>query len=407
MPTNNIITNDMIAEVALPHFINNCKMIRLANNDYEKEFERLDNGYKKGDTVRIQTPSYYPVTEGEIANPIGITEFTDHLTLQYQMNITFETSTTYLTTNMADYERRAIMPATIGLANAVDTKCILEMANTLYLGTSTIGTPVNSFAAFTKAQALLKKYAVPEPYSSLMNIDDANALRNSQQNAFNTTLNSEISIRGIMGDLSGVEVYEDQNMQTHTNGVNSGTPLSNGATQSGASIITDGWTASTTGILKKNDLITFAGVYGVNPVPPNNVIGTGSDNLMTFRVTADVNSDGSGNATIPIDPPLTTTGVYATGSTTIANNSAITVLGNSAASNVVAQNFMFDRSCCSLAIVPLMRPEGAVKVGRVTDEKTGVSFRIIDGYDIITNQAIKRMDILFGVRVFPKYGVVY
>jgi hypothetical protein len=80
------------------------------------------------------------------------------------------------------------------------------------------------------------------------------------------------------------------------NGVGTGTPLVNGANQSGASLVTDGWTASQTGILKAGD---FIGVNGELKM-----------------VTADVNSDGSGNATLSIEPPLRASP---------ADNSAITV----------------------------------------------------------------------------------
>ena len=63
----------------------------------------------------------------------------------------------------------------------------------------------------------------------------------------------------------------------------SGTPLVNGASQTGSSLITDGWTASTT-ILKIGDYFTVNGELK--------------------RVTADATSDGSGNATLSFKPAL-------------------------------------------------------------------------------------------------------
>lgn len=67
-------------------------------------------------------------------------------------------------------------------------------------------------------------------------------------------------------------------------GTATGTPLVKGASQTGTSLITDGWTAGVTGILKAGDYI------GVN------------DQL--YMVVADATSDGSGNATLTIEPPL-------------------------------------------------------------------------------------------------------
>lgn len=73
-----------------------------------------------------------------------------------------------------------------------------------------------------------------------------------------------------------------------TRGVGTGTPLVNGASQTGDELITDGWTADTTGILKAGDWIQ---------------LGSGSSTRL-HKVLDDVNSDGSGNATINIFPSL-------------------------------------------------------------------------------------------------------
>ena len=71
-------------------------------------------------------------------------------------------------------------------------------------------------------------------------------------------------------------------------GVGTGTPLVNGASQTGDELITDGWTTSTTGILKAGDWIQ---------------LGSGSTTRL-HKVLDDVSSDGSGNATINIFPSL-------------------------------------------------------------------------------------------------------
>ena len=80
-------------------------------------------------------------------------------------------------------------------------------------------------------------------------------------------------------------------------GVATGTPLVDSA-QTGDSVITDGWTASQTGIMKAGDIIKFA-----------------SHNKV-YMVTEDVNSDGAGSATLPIEPALIQQ---------VANDEAITV----------------------------------------------------------------------------------
>lgn len=71
-------------------------------------------------------------------------------------------------------------------------------------------------------------------------------------------------------------------------GVATGTPLVNGASQTGGSLVIDGATNSTTGWLKAGDYIQLG--------------SNGSSTL--HKVLADANSDGSGNVTLDIWPHI-------------------------------------------------------------------------------------------------------
>ena len=64
-----------------------------------------------------------------------------------------------------------------------------------------------------------------------------------------------------------------------------GTPLLKGASLSGSSITTDGWQNNTT-VLLAGDIIKIEGIN------------------LVYDITADALSDGSGNATLSISPPL-------------------------------------------------------------------------------------------------------
>jgi len=63
-----------------------------------------------------------------------------------------------------------------------------------------------------------------------------------------------------------------------------GTPLVNGASQTGNTLITDGWPISTNGILLKGDYFSVNGEMK--------------------QITENANSDGSGNATLTFEPNL-------------------------------------------------------------------------------------------------------
>ena len=97
----------------------------------------------------------------------------------------------------------------------------------------------------------------------------------------------------------------DQQLNLTPLGSTGGSPLVKGASQTGTSINIDAATASQTPWIKGGDIVTFAGL------------------TLVYKITADANSDGSGNVTLPIVPaifsgnspadnaPVTTTGVTA------------------------------------------------------------------------------------------------
>lgn len=73
-------------------------------------------------------------------------------------------------------------------------------------------------------------------------------------------------------------------------GAATGTPLVKGASQTGEDLITDGWSAGVTGILKAGDWIQ---------------LGSGSTARL-YKVMADANSNGSGEATLTLWPRIFT-----------------------------------------------------------------------------------------------------
>ena len=85
-------------------------------------------------------------------------------------------------------------------------------------------------------------------------------------------------------------------------GVATGTPVVNGAGQTGNALITNGWTISTTGILLAGDYIQ---------------LGTGATARL-YKVLDDANSDGAGAATLTLWPSLRTS--PGSGAAVVVNN---------------------------------------------------------------------------------------
>jgi hypothetical protein len=150
--------------------------------------------------------------------------------------------------------------------------------------------------------------------------------------ATNVQGNNKMALeKAMFGNFAGFDNYQSVFAPTHTVGVATGTPLVNGAAQNvtyvtakdtwSQSLVTDGWTNSTTGILKAGDVFTIAGVFAVNP---STKASTGR--LQTFTVLADANSGAStGPATLTISPPMIISGAFQTVTAAPADNAAITV----------------------------------------------------------------------------------
>lgn len=70
------------------------------------------------------------------------------------------------------------------------------------------------------------------------------------------------------------------------NGAGGGTPLVNGAGQTGISLLTDGWSINITNVVRAGDVIRIA---GLSPL---------------YLITADANSSGIGQGTLSVSPPI-------------------------------------------------------------------------------------------------------
>ena len=170
-----------------------------------------------------------------------------------------------------------------------------------------------------------------------------------------------------------------------------GTPLVNGASQTGSSLITNGWTASRSGLLNVGDVFTIAGVHAVNP---QNYLSTGS--LKNFVVVSTAASDSGGNSTIVFSPAITTTGPYQNVDTAPANGAAITPMGTAATSYF--QNIAFTRDAFGLVCVPMELPGGVDFAAR--EMFRNISMRVIRAYDVWNDVTPCRIDILYGVARF-------
>jgi len=388
---NTLLTPTIIARECLAHLVNNMVFGNLVYRDTEKYFGKTP---KVGESITIRKPIKFTVADGATLSNQDVTEKSTSITIDQRKHVAFEFTSQELTMKVEDFSERYLKGAMIQLANAVDS-ALAGLYIDVPMLAGTPGTTPATFAALTALGKLLDKNSVPKDGRNLVLGPDAHwSLADAFKGFYHEAITKEVLRDATLGRYAGFDVFMDQNIKTHTKGTQTGTPLVNGATQTGASLVTDGWTISLSPIIKKGDIITINGVYAVNPVSRET-----QSHLQQFVVTADANSDGSGNATIPISPEIITSGAYQTVSGSPADNAGINVL----AANHVA-NMAFRRDAFALAMVPLDMPKSAG--WGATESANGLSVRVVRDYDINNDKEIFRADIFYGVKtLYPEQAI--
>jgi len=405
---NNLLTDDVIANEALRLLKNNLVMAKCVYRNYEQTFGKV------GDTIRLKLPFRVKSASGRLLVKQPLVDQTIPLVIQNQEHVGLEVTVKDRTLDIAHFSERYLKSGMVQIANQIDS----SLANTLkqaFHSSGTPGTRPGAYIDFANAAAKQTTYAVPNDGMRHMVLDPFTcaSLSDNVTKLFKESMVETAFKNGYMGKTATYEVYESQNLPKHTVGALGGTPLVAGTITNGSSVTTDGWTASVTGVLLEGDVITFAGVYGVNP---QNYTSTGM--LQEFVVTADVDSDGSGLATIPISPAINdgtatitnadgdtvSIGAYQNVTNVPADNAVITVLG--AAGVTYEQNYLFHRDAIALAMIDLELPQSAVVKARASDPETGLSLLMSAAYDITEQSEITRIDAVWGSKlIYPELAL--
>lgn len=396
---NSLITPDWVTKEIARILVNNLKFAANVNRDYDDEY--VQSGAKVGNTVKARLPQRFQVTEGQALQVQGINDQYVPLTLTHQKNIAFSFSTAQETTQTQEYRKAYIDPAAVSLANIIDYDGLSTCYKDIYQSVGVPGTTPSSNLTYLQAGAKLTKSAAPadgrvgvlDPLA-MVTLANANfSVFNPQAALADTWRAGQFASRAL-----GVEEwYQDANVAQHTTGsFTSCTPLVNGANQTGSSIITNGW-ASGASTLNKGDVFTMAGVYAVNPVSYQS---TGQ--LQQFVVTSTI-SDTSGDMTISISPSIITSGQLQTVTNSPADDAAIIPVGSTIttgsgtmAATVTSQSLVYHPDAFVLVMADLVKPRSGAVATTVRSKELGLSLRMVEQYQIGTDQEPCRLDVLYG-----------
>jgi hypothetical protein len=381
-----LLSTSMITTESARILSNNLVLGKSANRDFDTDFGV--RGAKIGSVVNIRRPIRPRERYGPVIDPTAVVESYTPLAFTGPIGVDYAFTSTEMKLSIDDFSNRFIKPAMVRIANIIDVQGYTQLLSTTG---QTVGTPGTALTSATAADAVLM--AAAKLYEQGVQPDDGmltevnspqfNAvLASGSSKLFNPT--SEISRvyrKGTMGEFGGAEHFVSGNLGRHTVGTFGGTARVNGAGQTGDSLVTDGWTATTTS-LNPGDSFTIAGVNAVGPT------GKSLGYLRQFSVTTKTVTNGAGASTISFSPAIE---VGVTVDAAPADDALITVLGTTGQS--FAHAIMFHRDSLLLASVDLDVPPN-VEGSFMRDTESGIGIRFIRDYDVRTDQWISRFDVM-------------
>jgi len=394
---NTIITSSWVTKEVTRGFLNELTFVRNLNRTYDDQY--VVSGARVGNTVNARLPQRFQATDGQALQIQNLLDQTVPISLTNQKNVAMSWSSAQATTEIDDVQARYIQPAAETLANAADVLAFNAVYRDVYNAVGTPGTTITATLSYLQAGVKLTDLSAPQ--DGRVAVLDPLAMA-TIANATNTLFNPSATIsenytKGQFGrgQLGIGAWYQDPNRPLHTTGsFTTASPTVNGANQTGSTLNTQAWASGATS-LKKGDIFTIAGVYSVNPLSYQS-----TGRLQQFTITAD-SSDSGGNITaLPISPSIITSGPLQTVNDSPSSGAAISVWGTAAAAALTAtaspQGMLFHPDFAAFVMADLVRPSAGAEATTVRSKKWGVAIRLVEQYQISTDQNPSRLDILIG-----------
>ncbi len=396
---NQFITTQLVSNTALAMFANNSPFVMTGSRIYQDDFQ--NSGYKIGDTLQVRRQNNFIVGDGSTAVPQDIIETVENITVAHQYHALIAYTVQDLTLRIEDFSRMFIQPAIQNIITQMERDICADAEQELYFFQGTAGSPINSFSSVDLAGAKLLEQGVniqSDAYLA-MSVRDGSSLKSALLNNFTPVFNEEIVRQSAIGHLSYFDIFQSQNIVTHTAGAGpllypGDTLLVNGAVSSGNTIVLSGATISITNYFLPGDLISIAGVHSVNPLSR---ASTGQN--MQFVITQAASSAIGGAITIHVSPSIVSSSASPLQNVDnpVPTGAAVTMVPSYNV-NVAYPSRALDVVCPPL--YKLQVPYSSVAL----DPETGLSLAVTQTGDILGYQNLMRIDILCGFLWHPQYA---
>lgn len=421
-------TQEVVNELMVD-FQYNTPMISTMWKEFQDRFLTTD-GWDRGDNIDISLPNQYNVNDGEVITSIpDFAEKKINLSLDFRKHIPMNFTTQQMTLyTKFKFKERIIDPASTTLADVTETILAEEIFKHVYLVSGTAGTCPNSYASIAQLRAKMNIMGIPRTNRWMAFDEDCYAeviSAGTLQNSFDMKLTRDINREAQLGRIAQFQTYSSPLLYKHIAGIGDGTATpANGlvtcgtvktTVTSGSSMVLTGLPVSQADTLRVGDKLIFGIETGTTTSPFHVQPKTKATTTLPFSITlTNVGTgatDTSGEITVSFEPAIVSaaTDPYRNISDTAglqAGTTATLVTGNTGLASAVKvpykMNFGYIKPALIFAAPPLRMPEGIPDKAktRVIDRDNGLSLRMYTFTDGTNDTDTKRLDILFGIKVY-------
>lgn len=389
---NTFLTPTAVTREALRVLRQKLNFIGSINRAYDASFGQT--GAKIGSTLKIRLPNQFTVRTGATRSNQDVVEDSVTLSVATIKGVDFSYTSEDWTLSLDDFSSRILNPAMSQLAASIESDVLTNVTKDVYniIDGDAAALAFNHIAL--GRQRLVEELAPDGDRYGLLSPAHTTKFVDAVKGLFHDSQAIKQQYReGMIGRTSGFDFMESTFVSDFTTGTAAKTTgyLSNGATQSGATITVD--TGTTTFLA--GDIITFAGVFRVHPETK-----VSSGVLQQFVVTA---NSGASATSLSISPAVVATGAKQNVSNTIADNSAIVKVG-AGASELLNSSLMYHKDAFTFVTADLVLPKGTHMASR--EVMDGISMRLVSDFQISDGSFPCRFDVLYGYKTIrPGHAV--
>ncbi len=409
---NLFLNTSWISMEVLRNLKNALKVAEYFNHDWEKDYEKA---WAVGTTIQVKFPQQFTIRNGLGYDPQGINRISTTISLDEPFGIDFAwddyEAAVKAERSEEEIREQYLAPAGVQLANEWDSRAALFAKNNTSQIVGSLGTDPTSIVFLDQARARLLQKA-----GSYLSKKRAALISSSMQtNSINTPVTSlfqptdaitEAFKEGSMGKLKTFDVFEEQNLYSHTAGTWQAAVTISGAGQSGTSLnIID----SVGDTFNVGDKFSVANVNLVNPRsrrPPGPLtpqtftvtvalVGTGAD-VLNFLPAIYGPAGGQPSQYQNVDAlPL--------------NGAALTLFPGTPNPNGATGTVGLAITPMAFAIVGMRfyLPKAVEARSQAEDKATGIPVRFVKAWDAYHSLQINRFDTVGGFgNLYQDNGVV-